>query len=130
VVYALIDATSSYKALADDLQPWMSIHGAIMVLAGRGFGVAVIRARVLPRGTAIALMAGVVLVSLSQTLPRARRCWPPGSATSGSPAWALRCCEPVRFRAGALPRTPVGHVGDRQRPRVVGRPGRYGLPGR
>jgi hypothetical protein len=69
VVYALIDATSSYKALADDLQPWMTIHGAIMVLAGLGFGVAVIRARVLPRWTAVALMAGVVLVSLSQTLP-------------------------------------------------------------
>jgi hypothetical protein len=69
VVYALIDATSSYKALADDLQPWMTIHGAIMVFAGLGFGVAVIRARVLPRWTAIALMAGVVLVSLSQNLP-------------------------------------------------------------
>jgi hypothetical protein len=47
----------------------MTIHGAIMVLAGLGFGVAVIRARVLPRWTAIALMAGVVVVSLSQTLP-------------------------------------------------------------
>jgi hypothetical protein len=69
VVYALIDATSSYKALADDLQPWMTIHGAIMVFAGLGFGVAVIRARVLPRWTAVALMAGVVLVSLSQNLP-------------------------------------------------------------
>jgi hypothetical protein len=69
VVYALIDATSSYEALADDLRPWMTIHGAIMVFAGLGFGVAVIRARVLPRWTAVALMAGVVLVSLSQTLP-------------------------------------------------------------
>ena len=47
----------------------MTIHGAVMVLAGLGFGVAVIRAKVLPRWTAIALMAGVVLVSLSQTLP-------------------------------------------------------------
>jgi hypothetical protein len=69
VVYALIEATSSYNALADDLQPWMTIHGAIMVLAGLGFGVAVIRARVLPRWTAIALMAGVVLVALAQTMP-------------------------------------------------------------
>ena len=47
----------------------MTIHGAVMALAGLGFGVAVIRAKVLPRWTGIALMAGVVLVSLSQTLP-------------------------------------------------------------
>jgi hypothetical protein len=69
VVYALSDGTSDYTALSHDLQPWMTIHGAVMVLAGLGFGVAVIRATVLPRWTGIALMAGVVLVSLSQTLP-------------------------------------------------------------
>jgi hypothetical protein len=69
VVYALIDGTSTYSVLSHDLQPWMTMHGAVMVLAGLGFGVAVIRAKVLPRWTGIALMAGVVLVSLSQTLP-------------------------------------------------------------
>ena len=69
VVYALIDGTSDYPALSHDLQPWMTIHGAVMVLAGLGFGAAVIRAKVLPRWTGFALMAGVVLVSLSQTLP-------------------------------------------------------------
>jgi hypothetical protein len=69
VVYALIDGTSDYTALGHDLQPWMVIHGAVMVLAGLGFGGAVIRAKVLPRWTGIALMAGVVLVSLLQTLP-------------------------------------------------------------
>ena len=69
VAYALIDGTSDYAALSHDLQPWMTIHGAVMVLAGLGFGAAVISAKVLPRWTAIALMAGVVLVSLSQTLP-------------------------------------------------------------
>ena len=69
VVYALIDGTSDYNALSHDLGPWMTIHGAIMVLAGLGFGFAVMRAGVLPRWTAITLMAGVVLVSLSQDLP-------------------------------------------------------------
>jgi hypothetical protein len=69
VAYALIHRTRDYNDLARALRPWMTIHGAIMVLAGLGFGVAVIRARALPRWTAIALMAGVVLVSLSQTLP-------------------------------------------------------------
>jgi hypothetical protein len=69
VVYALIDGTSDYAALSHALQPWMTIHGAVMLLAGLGFGVAVISAKVLPRWTGVALMAGVILVSLSQTLP-------------------------------------------------------------
>jgi hypothetical protein len=69
VVYALTDETSDYKALSHDLNPWMTIHGAIMVFAGLGFGFAVIRAKVLPRWTGIALMAGVVLVSGAQSLP-------------------------------------------------------------
>jgi hypothetical protein len=69
VVYALVDGTSDYTALSDDLGLSMTIHGAIMVFAGLGFGVAVIRAKVLPAWTGIVLIAGVVLVSLSQTLP-------------------------------------------------------------
>ncbi len=44
----------------------MTIHGAIMLLAGLGFGYAVIRARVLPAWTGAALMVGVVLVVLTQ----------------------------------------------------------------
>jgi hypothetical protein len=69
VVYALVDATPDYKALTNDLGASMTIHGAIMVLAGLAFGCAVIRAGVLPRWTAIALMAGVVLVAISQDVP-------------------------------------------------------------
>jgi hypothetical protein len=69
VIYALVHETRTYDELAGDLQPWMTIHGAIMVIAGLAFGAAVIRARILPRWTALALMAGVVLVALSQTLP-------------------------------------------------------------
>ena len=69
VVYALVEQTSDYTVLSRDLQPWMTLHGAIMVFAGLGFGVAVIRAKVLPAWTGATLMAGVVLVSASQTLP-------------------------------------------------------------
>jgi hypothetical protein len=83
----------------------MIIHGAVMVLAGLGFGVAVIRAKVLPRWTAVALMAGVVLVAVSQTLPKARRCWPPRPATSASRAWAPRFWEPMPCRDTARPCT-------------------------
>jgi hypothetical protein len=69
VVYALIDKTGDYAELSRDLQPWMTIHGALMVLAGLAFGAAVMSARVLPSWTGITLMAGVVLVALAQTLP-------------------------------------------------------------
>jgi len=71
VVYALNEHTSDYSTLNDDLGWTMTLHGAIMVLAGLGFGSAVIRAQVLPRWTGIALMTGVVLVALSQNLPEA-----------------------------------------------------------
>jgi hypothetical protein len=66
VVYALVEGTADYDALSDDLGAAMTIHGAIMLLAGLGFGCAVIRARVLPAWTGAALMVGVVLVALTQ----------------------------------------------------------------
>jgi hypothetical protein len=69
VVYALVDRTGDFGALSHDLRPWMFLHGAVMVVAGLCFGVGVIRAGVLPRWTAVALMTGVVLVSLSGSLP-------------------------------------------------------------
>jgi hypothetical protein len=69
VVYALVDGTGDFGALSHDLRPWMFLHGALMVVAGLCFGIGVIRAGVLPRWTAVALIAGVVLVSLAQSLP-------------------------------------------------------------
>jgi hypothetical protein len=69
VVYALVAGTSDFGALSHDLRPWMFLHGALMVLAGLCFGIGVIRAGVLPRWTAVALIAGVVLVALSGSLP-------------------------------------------------------------
>jgi deazaflavin-dependent oxidoreductase (nitroreductase family) len=69
VIFALLDRTSDYGALSHALAPWMIIHGAIMLLAGVGFGVAAFRAGVVPRWTGGALMAGVVLVALAQSLP-------------------------------------------------------------
>jgi hypothetical protein len=69
VVYALVNGTSDYSALSDDLGALMTLHGAIMVLAGIGFGVAVFRAGVLPAWTGFALGVGVVLVAATQTAP-------------------------------------------------------------
>jgi hypothetical protein len=69
VVYALINGTNDYSALSDDLGALMTAHGAIMVFAGIGFGVALIRARVLPAWTGVALGAGVILVAATQSAP-------------------------------------------------------------
>jgi hypothetical protein len=66
VVYALVDGTPDYDALTDDLGIWMTLHGAIMLLAGIGFAVAVARARVLPAWTGYTLAVGVALVVATQ----------------------------------------------------------------
>ena len=101
VVYALVDGTSDYAVLSRDLQPWMTIHGAVMVFAGLGFGLAVIRAGVLPRWTGVALMAGVVLVALSQSLPEGAQVL----------AAAIRDLGFAGMGAALLPPIPgVGHV--------------------
>lgn len=47
----------------------MTVHGVVMVIAGLAFGVAVIRAEVLPRWTGVCLMAGVLLVAITSGLP-------------------------------------------------------------
>jgi hypothetical protein len=68
VVYALVRDTSDFDALNDEFGAWMTIHGALMVLAGVGFGVAVVRARTLPRWTGLTLMVGVVFVAAASGL--------------------------------------------------------------
>jgi hypothetical protein len=71
VVYALARHTESYAELTRQVGLSMLVHGAVMVVAGIGFGAAVLRARLLPRWTAAALMAGVVAVALTQVMPPA-----------------------------------------------------------
>jgi hypothetical protein len=46
VAYALAAGTPDFDALSVALSPWMTVGGAVMVLAGTGFGVATIRAGV------------------------------------------------------------------------------------
>jgi Ca2+/Na+ antiporter len=71
VSIALVDHTRDWNALVDRMGPWIAIHGVVMVLAGVAFGLAVIRAGVLPRWTGVTLMVGVVLVAASSGLPEA-----------------------------------------------------------
>ena len=69
VVYALVEGTPDFEALSDDLGPAMTAHGAVMLFAGIGFGVAVARAGALPAWTGWTLAIGVVLVVVSQGSP-------------------------------------------------------------
>jgi hypothetical protein len=71
VQLALSTHPRDWDTLVGDLGPWVTLHGLLMVLAGSCFGVAVVRARVLPRWTGVLLLVGVVLVALSAPLPEA-----------------------------------------------------------
>lgn len=52
---------------------WLTRHGAIMVVGGLAFGLAVIKTAVLPRWTAVCLMAGVVFVAAAAGMSAAVR---------------------------------------------------------
>ena len=69
VLLALVDASPNWDALVGDLGPWVTVHGLLMLMAGSAFGVAVARARVLPRWTGVLLVVGVVLVAAASVLP-------------------------------------------------------------
>jgi hypothetical protein len=69
VVVALANRTRDWDALVAQFGPWMTIHGALMLIAGSAFGLAVIRAGVLPRWTGVMLVVGVFLVASSSVLP-------------------------------------------------------------
>jgi hypothetical protein len=69
VLYALVNHTSDWEMLQKDLGAWMTIHSALMVVAGVALGVAVARAKVLPRWTGTTLIAGMVLMASTAGLP-------------------------------------------------------------
>jgi hypothetical protein len=69
VLLALANHSSDWDALVGDLGPWVAVHGLLMLVAGTAFGVAVIKADVLPRWTGVVLIAGVVFVAVSSVLP-------------------------------------------------------------
>jgi hypothetical protein len=71
VSFALANHTPDWSTLVDRMSPWVTIHGGLMMLAGVALGLAVVRARVLPRWTGVALMAGVIMVAASSGLPDA-----------------------------------------------------------
>ena len=69
VTYSLVEHTPDWVALTASMGPWFLAHGALMVIAGTCFGLAVVRAGVLPRWTGYTLIAGVGLVAATAGLP-------------------------------------------------------------
>ena len=69
VIYPLIHDVPDFDTLSEIFGIWMFLGGALMVVAGLAFGWATIRAGVLPRWTAVSLMAGVMLVAATQGAP-------------------------------------------------------------
>ena len=69
VVYALIDKTRDWNALTSRFGAWVPVHSALMVIAGIAFGVAIMRARVLPRWTGAVLILGMLLMAVASVLP-------------------------------------------------------------
>lgn len=69
VLYSLIGRSRDWADLLVRVEPWMTVHGAVMVAAGLCFGAAVVRAGVFPRWSGYALAGGVVLVAATNTAP-------------------------------------------------------------
>lgn len=69
VTYCLVERTPDWDALSARMGPWLTVHGALMVVAGTCLGLAVARAGVLPRWTGYALVAGVILVAVANDMP-------------------------------------------------------------
>jgi hypothetical protein len=49
VLLAMVNRPLDWDALVGGLGPWVALHGLLMVVAGSAFGVAVVKAGVLPR---------------------------------------------------------------------------------
>lgn len=107
VVYALAAGSKNWAAVTGVFGGWLTLHGAIMVAGGLAFGLAVIKAAVLPRWTAACLMAGVVLVAAAagmSTAVRAGAAALPAAAFVGMgvmvlrEAWRTRSLRAIRAR--------------------------------
>jgi hypothetical protein len=73
VTYSMVERVPDWAALAKRMGPWLTVHGVLMVVAGVLFGLAVVRAGVLPRWTGYLLMLGVCLVAAANWMPDVAR---------------------------------------------------------
>ena len=95
VLLALVNRSSDWDALVgDDLESWVTIHGLLMVVSGSTFGVAVVRAQVMPQWTGMTLVTGVILVAFASVLPSVAQTICAACETWASPVWASSCSPP------------------------------------
>lgn len=73
VVWAIVAGIPNWEALGDDFGWWITAHGAVVVVGGIAFGLAIARGGVLPAWTGYALAAGVVLVAAASGLGNLER---------------------------------------------------------
>jgi hypothetical protein len=69
VVFALVQHSSDWNALTNQMGGWITVHSGLMVVTGLVFGYAVVRAGVLPRWTGALLMLGMLLMVVATALP-------------------------------------------------------------
>jgi hypothetical protein len=109
VVYALVDDTRDWNALSDRFGAWITIHSAIMVVAGVVFGVATIRAGVLPGWTGATLILGMVLMTIALALPDAAQTAAAGvrDLAFAGMGWSLILADRRRARLPSLAAAPA-----------------------
>jgi hypothetical protein len=69
VVFALVQHTSDWSALENQMGGWIAVHSVLMIVTGLVFGYAVVRAGVLPRWTGALLMLGMLSMVVAMALP-------------------------------------------------------------
>ncbi len=69
VVFALVQHTSDWSALKNQMGGWIAVHSVLMIVTGLVFGYAVVRAGVLPRWTGWLLMLGMLSMIVATALP-------------------------------------------------------------
>jgi hypothetical protein len=68
VLYPLVTGTRDADTVFDDFGAIYAIHAALALVGGLLFGASVLRARVFPRWTAFALIAGLLVTALLEVL--------------------------------------------------------------
>jgi hypothetical protein len=86
VLFAIVDDTPDWPTLSERLGAWTGVHSVLMIVAGIAFGVAVVRAGVLPAWTGWTLVVGMLLYAVSPLLPDAAQV---GAAAVRDLAFAL-----------------------------------------
>ena len=69
VVFALVERTSDWNALKNQMGAWIAVHSVLMVVTGLVFGYAIVRAGVLPRWTGALLMLGMLSMVVATAFP-------------------------------------------------------------